>query len=238
MWADDLLARFCSGRVTTREKERKPTVGFCGYAPPNGITIGTRYIKEHLRSVLENAGIARSLGISSGMETRGRAIDVLRATDVVNTQFLFRDSTYVDEYGNVGPYHQSIRYRAEYVANTLSSDYVLCTRGWGNFSFRLYETLCLGRIPVFIDTDCVLPVEDKIDWQSLCVYLAERDLKQLPDAVLSHFDAISADTYGDYQRRCRQVWELYLSPLGYFRYLRERLFERLNNRAEARQDEP
>ena len=71
---------------------------------------------------------------------------------------------------------------------------------------------------MFIDTDCVLPVEDKIDWQSLCVYLAERDLKQLPDAF-SHFDEISADTYGDYQRRCRQVWELYLSPLGYFRYL-------------------
>lgn len=29
------------------------------------------------------------------------------------------------------------------------SDYVLCTRGNGNYSIRFYEALCRGRIPVF-----------------------------------------------------------------------------------------
>ena len=52
------------------------------------------------------------------------------------------------------PFHPS---RLEFVNNILGSDYTVCMRGGGNFSVRFYETLSLGRIPVFIDTDCLLP---------------------------------------------------------------------------------
>ncbi len=110
------------------------------------------------------------------MRVRARAITTLQRADGIATNFVFRDDTWRDPDGNLGAYHSSHQYRHEYVANTQASDYVLCTRGWGNFSFRLYETLCLGRIPVFVDTDCVLPAADEIDWRSLCVWVPGSEL--------------------------------------------------------------
>jgi hypothetical protein len=39
----------------------------------------------------------------------------------------------------------------------LGTTYVLCPRGCENYSFRLYEALRFGRVPVIVDTDMVLP---------------------------------------------------------------------------------
>jgi hypothetical protein len=167
------------------------------------------------------------------MRVRRRAIDCLEASALVDTNFVFRGSTHVDARGNVGAYHSSARYRRDFVENILESDFALCTRGWGNFSFRLYEALCLGRIPIFVDTDCVLPAEDVIDWRSLCVWVDERDVAQLPTIVHDTYHSLGNDEFKWRQRRCRTVWESYLSPHGFFRYLRDWLTRRLASRNDA-----
>ena len=59
--------------------------------------------------------------------------------------------------------------RPGFVRNMKQSDYVLCARGAGNFSIRFYETLALGRIPLYIDTNAPLPFEDSIDWDRYLV---------------------------------------------------------------------
>ena len=46
----------------------------------------------------------------------------------------------------------------EYYENLLDSDYILCIRGAGNFSIRLYETLMVGRIPIFVNTRLYLAI--------------------------------------------------------------------------------
>jgi hypothetical protein len=46
---------------------------------------------------------------------------------------------------------------AAYREHMRSSTYVFCPRGTENYSFRLYEALSFGRIPVIIDTDMVFP---------------------------------------------------------------------------------
>jgi len=43
-------------------------------------------------------------------------------------------------------------------------------------SYRLYEALCCGRIPVFIDTDCVLPYDFMIDWKKYFVWVDQSEL--------------------------------------------------------------
>jgi hypothetical protein len=52
--------------------------------------------------------------------------------------------------------------RVEFLTNLKNSLFCFCFRGAGNFSYRLYECLMMGRIPVLIDTDCVLPHYDEI----------------------------------------------------------------------------
>ena len=51
----------------------------------------------------------------------------------------------------------------EYYENIKNSDYVLVFKRTGNFSIRLYETLMMGRIPIFINTDCLLPFNNHIN---------------------------------------------------------------------------
>ena len=61
--------------------------------------------------------------------------------------------------------------RKEYFDNISQNIFNFCYRGAGNFSYRFYETLMMGKIPVLVDTDCVFPIEIK----GLCVYCKEND---------------------------------------------------------------
>jgi hypothetical protein len=98
----------------------------------------------------------------------------------------------------------------------LESDYVLCARGNGNFSYRLYETLCMGRIPVFIDTDCVLPLDFDIDWRDYCVWVDEAEIEQIGDQVLEFHESLDESEFEERQRACRRLWETHISPQGFF----------------------
>jgi hypothetical protein len=109
------------------------------------------------------------------------------------------------------------RSRAEYLENMLGSDYILCARGYGNCSIRLYETLCCGRIPVFINTDCVLPYEGWVDWKRYCVWVEEEELPRVADIVADFHERLSPDEFLDLQRSCRRLWEDWLSPHGFFK---------------------
>ena len=97
-----------------------------------------------------------------------------------------------------------------------ASDYVLCARGHGNYSIRFYETLSSGRIPVFINTDCVLPFEEWIDWKRYCVWVEEHEVARVAEKVAEFHDGLSDGEFRDRQRACRQLWSEWLSPLGFF----------------------
>jgi hypothetical protein len=69
---------------------------------------------------------------------------------------------------------------------TSRSIFSLCPRGYGKSSFRLYEVMQLGSIPVFIFDDKWIPFEDEIDWNDFSVLLHINDLSRL-DEILSSF---------------------------------------------------
>ena len=96
--------------------------------------------------------------------------------------------------------------RQEYVQNMIESDYILCARGAGNFSYRLYETLSCGRIPVFIDTDCVLPYNFAIEWKKYCVWVNEGELSHIAEKVAEFHSRLSPQEFLDLQSACRRLW--------------------------------
>ena len=105
----------------------------------------------------------------------------------------------------------------EFRDNVLGSHYTLCPRGGGNWSYRFYETLCLGRIPVFFNTDCSLPFESLINWRDYCVWVEGGEIEHAADAILEHYHRHSAESFAELQRRCRQLWLEFLSLDGFFR---------------------
>src|SRR5262245_47773859 len=107
---------------------------------------------------------------NDGIYLRKLVMSHLNASRRVETSFIVRDAYFG---GNPAP--QS-RIRTEYIQNILESDYVLCVRGNGNFSFRFFETMSLGRTPVLIDTDCVLPLDFMHDYRDLCVIVDRKSV--------------------------------------------------------------
>jgi hypothetical protein len=95
----------------------------------------------------------------------------------------------------------------------------LCVRGGGNFSLRLYETLLMGRIPIFINTDCLLPPDDSINWKQHVVWVEWEDRRKVPEVVSSIHAGISEDTFVGMQRANRELWKTKLSVAGQLRYL-------------------
>jgi Exostosin family len=212
-WSEDFLERYLDGTVPLREKSPRPVVGFCGAAS---------------EAAPRFAGPRRRVSVALGRQVRdpgvrAAALRHLRASPLVETNFVMRSSFWGGALSSDDSYRRMQEARHEYVQNMVDSDYVLCARGAGNFSYRLYETLNCGRIPVFVDTDCVLPLEDEIDWRGLCVWVEAGRVDTIADAVSSFHEGLSPQEFVERQHRARAVWEDFLSPLGFVRAL-DRLF--------------
>ncbi len=59
-----------------------------------------------------------------------------------------------------------------------NSKFVLCPRGIGVSSWRLFETMRAGRVPVVISDQWAPPIGP--DWGSFCVFVRERDVSTIP----------------------------------------------------------
>jgi len=218
-WCVDFVDRYLNGKLSIRQKPIKPRVGFCGYARPLKVPF-RRKLKNALSQGASFLGLKERQGTLSklGAVIRSEAIRILSTSPLVETNFIVRDrflgGAILPDGGKDLISMQKIR--LEYVENMVESDYILCARGGGNFSYRLYETLCCGRIPVFIDTDCVLPYDFAVEWKKYCVWVDECELPQIAEKVAEFNDGLSPQDFVDLQYECRRFWKNYLSPEGFF----------------------
>lgn len=87
----------------------------------------------------------------------------------------------------------------DYVAHLERNTYIVCPRGTENYTYRIYETLCRGRIPVIIDTDVVLPKE--IDWSDLSVVVPYGALETIYEIIRSDYESHSQSDFAARQQR-------------------------------------
>jgi hypothetical protein len=211
-FVEDFVHHYFAGKTPIRRKSATPTVGFCGLARPQSPS-------EWLKLPIYHALMLKRFGHPDvspykGITLRQRALRVLGASRAVKTNFVIHGETvFLTDSGTVEAKRQR---RAQYVQNLEQSDYVLCLRGSGNFSFRLFETLSCGRIPIFIDTDCVLPFDSILDWRKHCIWVDESEIDELPERVAAFHDALSPDEFEELQLRCRDLWRQWLSADGFF----------------------
>ena len=100
-------------------------------------------------------------------------------------------------------------YQESYAKLVSQSVFVLCPRGAGPSSLRLFETMLMGRVPVII-SDYWVPPEGP-DWNAFSIRVPESDVSKIP--------AILEDRQHDapeMARRARQAWEAWFSPVVTF----------------------
>jgi hypothetical protein len=90
-------------------------------------------------------------------------------------------------------------------------------RGAGNFSYRFYEVLAAGRIPLLLDTRCVLPFDDEIEWRQHCVWVEEDQHESAGEILKEFHSGVSPDQFRTLQMANRRLWETKLSPLGFLK---------------------
>ena len=218
-WSEDFVERYLGGELAVRSKRERPIVGFCGYAPASAAP--PKQWRARLKRAVRG-GVKRFLNqldlrpVDGAIRTT--AMHALDACGHIDTNFVVREAFLGGAWHpsgevDVGKMHVV---RREYVQNMVGSDYVLCARGAGNFSYRLYETLSCGRIPVFIDTDCVLPCQSGINWKDYCVWIDEKQVHRAGEQVAEFHASLSDRQFHDLQRACRRLWETHLSPEGFF----------------------
>lgn len=96
--------------------------------------------------------------------------------------------------------------RQDYYNNLSRNQFTLCMRGGGNFSYRFYEALSFGRIPVLIDTDTILPFKNIINWDKHVVKISIKEIEYIDDIIASS-NISPIDN--------RMLWCKYFSAEGY-----------------------
>ena len=228
-WTSDFVKTHLKDRIVLRNKQKKPKIGFCGYAPPLGVPLGIKKIKAWLRYGGDRLGITEKYYYKTGHTNRVRALSNLLKSSLVETNFIFRQRF---AFANKESLQSTIDFqelekiqRLEFCQNIIDSDYILCCSGYENYSIRFYEALSMGRIPIFLNTDCVLPYDFAIDWKKYCVWVDEDEIDLIAEKVADFHNSLSASEFKELQHECRRLWLDWISPSGFFRNLEKHILE-------------
>ena len=100
-----------------------------------------------------------------------------------------------------------VEFKRQYAEVITRSKFILCPRGHGTSSVRLFETMQSGRVPVII-SDAWVPCSN-IEWSRFSLRVREKDIANLPDICLdatSHWITMALEA--------RRTWEEWFSPRG------------------------
>lgn len=221
----DCRAKHASGpRVLP--KPEKPTVGFCGVAAPLATPLGKTHFFDLLRLGLsfstalgmDPESLARFAGTNIKHAYRARLILQFRRRAQIECNFILRSRGGLVDNSYTNKADHDI-YNTGFYENLEQNLYTLCCRGSENYSVRFYETLCMGRIPIIIDTDLVLPFDDSVDYSQHGVWIQKKDIASAADILLEFHQSHSADELAAIQQSNRMLWETHLMHKNYYRQL-------------------
>ncbi|MFP5042058.1 exostosin family protein [Parasediminibacterium sp. JCM 36343] len=216
---EDFIEKYKDGNITLRNKTEKPVIGFSGYSPPLEVKFGKEKLISAVKLIANYLGLMKHFPALSSHSYRSRALIGLKKSKKITSNFRIKPNFGFGPIGlNSGATNETNQeFRVNFINNIVNSDYTLCVRGIGNNSVRFFETLCCGRIPIFLNTDCVLPFDHIIDWKKYCVWVEEKDIDNIANIVADFHNNISNDDFLAMQKNARAIWLEYLSPVGFFK---------------------
>ncbi len=192
-----------------------PVIGFCGQTNSSKLNA----LKEIVGTVMHNGKTVfkqhhYSLRkIQSTTYLRSQVLDKIKESSQLESKFIERKKYRA----GVKTAKERAKTTQEFYDNIKETDYTVCVRGAGNFSVRFYETLAMGRIPVFINTDCLLPLADKIDWKKHVVWIEEDEIDTIENSILHFHTTHSPEEIKKTQQSNRSLWKEKLTLGGFFK---------------------
>ena len=219
----DYLEKYCQGRVDPIEAAAAPTVSFWGVCAPFGQRWSKtrlfdygRYALSHLDAIgLDSERIARRLGTNMKHAHRARVVRSIQACPSLVFDLRLRPMGGLVD-GRFWLESDQSEYRRGFYESLHRSLYSVCCRGTENYAIRFYETLCLGRIPVVVDTDLRWPLEESIDYERHCLIIPKSKAGRAAELILEHHQRHSNEQLRQLQFANRRLWETQLSPAAFY----------------------
>jgi len=102
----------------------------------------------------------------------------------------------------------------------LRSKFLLCPRGYGLNSFRLYEAFQLGCVPIIITDIPYLPWQDELNWNEFSIVIDEHNLSNLPHIL----NCISEEKYQDMLKKGFEIYTKYFTLDGMYNNILKRIY--------------
>lgn len=210
-FVEDLGKRYA---IAPKVREREPSIGYCGQS--DFASFG-RHVRALVKRCLSYALLLARFDKNPSVHKRGifwrrKALSLLSQSGL-ECNFVVR--RYYSLHQKSGSFEPR-RNRDEYVENLRTCDLALCTRGDANASQRFYEALSASRIPLFLDTDCVLPLEELISYDECMVRVPSNDLGRIAQRVHAWNTEHDTPAFLKAGERARQLYEKYLRLDCYF----------------------
>lgn len=203
--------------VTPIIYSEKPIVGFCGQSNFTLRTAVVDITRVILKNTLYYINLRNELPqkIMSSSFLRGKILHLLKKSPKIIDNFIERKKYRAGIKTN----KDRAKTTMEFYDNIKNSQYILCVRGGGNFSVRIYETLAMGRIPLFVNTDCLLPLNIYSEWRHHVVWIEKDDLSKISNQLYDYNSKMSSERINKIAKKNRKFWEEKLSLNGYFYHL-------------------
>ncbi|WP_179018600.1 exostosin domain-containing protein [Winogradskyella forsetii] len=192
----------------------RPIVGFCGQANPSKYNALKEMTNQVVRNVQSKLGL-RHTELQQILPTsylRASLLELLESNKEVDNRFIKRRKYRAGVTENK-EMHSTTK---EFYRNIMESQYVLCVRGAGNFSVRFYETLMMGRIPLYVHTDGFLPLSDLIDWRNHVVWVDYKDRHNISQILLDFHKQLDQHSLCALFKKNRKLWEDKFTLSGFF----------------------
>jgi len=195
-------------------KEKLPHIGFVGHANSSILKWTKEYavfLSFNLKRIGKHIFEDYQPFYPSSIK-RHHLLMAMQKNNQIKTDFIYRDKYRA----GTTTAAEKVKTTLEFFENIDNNPYVFCLRGAGNFSVRLYETLAMGRIPVIINTDIRLPLDEMINWKNHCIIATEHHFM---DELINFHANINEKDFAQMQINNRNLWLDYLNRDTYFSHI-------------------
>jgi hypothetical protein len=150
---------------------------------------------------------------------RNQALNKIKNNKTIKSDFIIRQSFWAKEI------ELSVAIK-EFNNNLKNNLFGFASRGLGNFSYRFYQILSMGRIPILLDTDSVLPFLNDINYNSHCIIVDIKDIDKISDIIIDFYNSVTKKELHQMQIDNRNLYLEYFSPSGFIKNIKNVLNEK------------
>ncbi len=115
-------------------------------------------------------------------------------------------------------FNHSVEEKQLYKNSLMNAKFSLCPGGWAPVTFRIYESMAVGRCPVILADQFVPPVGP--DWESFSIFVSENKVSQLKEIIQE-----KEHLYQELGEKAYQAWLTFFSPSNVYSHYSQTLVD-------------